>query len=95
MSRRRESYQVLDPVTTDDLLRAMYGERTRHEAPVVQGCSAGCCGPLVLDGGAVEARVTEGIWRDIRWALGLELAAVALLLLAAAGWRAIGGWTPW
>lgn len=92
MSRRRESYVPTEPVTTDDLMRAMYGSQQRQAHAPVPGCSAACCAPLVLDGGPVEAAIVRGIWRGIWWALGIELAAVALLLLAGAAWRAAAGW---
>lgn len=95
MSRRRESYQVASPVTTDDLLRAMYGEQSRQAHLPITGCSAGCCAPLTLDGQTVEAAIVRGIRRGLLWALaseGVLLVAVVALILTA--WRATGWRTP-
>lgn len=95
MSRRRESYRVASPVTTDDLLRAMYGETTRQTHQPVQGCSAVCCHPLTLDGGTVEATVRAGIWRGLWWAVASEAALlVAVVALIAVVWRATGWRMP-
>ena len=91
MSRRRESYEVASPVTTDDLYRAMYGEQQRQTHRPVAGCAERCCASLVVDGPAIW----HGIWRGLLWALapeGVLLVAVVALILTV--WRATGWRTP-
>lgn len=89
MSRRRASYQTPPPVTADELLAEVYGNREYREPKLVPGCVAACCRP-----GTVE-QAEHAVWRAIHslrsgqvWAtLALEVAAIVAVLVGLAAWR--------